>query len=273
MKRKDIIELLRDIKPYDKGTHMMWTDPYIAKHLLEAHLDPTIDAASRNKTNVRRTLDWIDDQIVKKKCDLLDLGCGPGLYTTDLSKRGYNVSGYDFSMNSINYAKNVAKHEGLNIKYECMDYLTMTNENEFDMIMMIYCDFGVLSSDERNQLIENIYKALRPGGVFIFDSLNSKFADNLKANKSWDISEGGFWQEKPYTCLTEWLHFEEIRGVLEQHIVIDEVDDYKLYRFWNHYFNLEDVKSMFEAHNFSNIEKYEGLLEDDDSVTFYKIKK
>jgi len=43
----------------------------------------------------------------------------------------------------------------------------MTNENEFDMIMMIYCDFGVLSSDERNQLIEIIYKALRPGGVFI----------------------------------------------------------------------------------------------------------
>ncbi|HOJ15222.1 MAG TPA: class I SAM-dependent methyltransferase, partial [Deltaproteobacteria bacterium] len=36
---------------------------------------------------------------------ILDLGCGPGLYTKRLSDAGYDVTGMDYSRRSIAYAK------------------------------------------------------------------------------------------------------------------------------------------------------------------------
>ena len=43
MNIKNIITLIDDVKPYDKGTHIMWTDEHISKYLLEAHINPNID--------------------------------------------------------------------------------------------------------------------------------------------------------------------------------------------------------------------------------------
>ncbi|MCH4889063.1 methyltransferase domain-containing protein [Acidaminobacter sp. JC074] len=269
MKRKEMIELLKQVKPYDKGTHTMWTDPYIGKHLLSAHLDQSNDAASRNKKSIIKTIGWMES-MMKKSSSILDLGCGPGLYTSEFSKRGYQVTGVDFSRNSINYANKDAIDKGLRIDYKCMNYLELNYDNQFDMIMMIYCDFGVLSNEDRQGLIDNIIKALKPGGIFIFDALNEAAIRKMRFEKSWDVSEGGFWQPGPYTSLSERIHFEEIRAILDQHVIIEANNNFKLYRFWNHYFSLEDVKAMFNKYT-ENITQHDNIIEDD--VTFYVIKK
>jgi hypothetical protein len=52
---KNIMNLC--VKPalYQKGTAVMWTDPYISKQLLDVHLNPNLDLASRKmKTNVTK---------------------------------------------------------------------------------------------------------------------------------------------------------------------------------------------------------------------------
>lgn len=268
MNKNKLIELLKDVKPYDKGTHVMWTDPHIGKYLLEAHINPAHDVASRKLESIHKTLDWIGSYMELGE-SILDLGCGPGLYTSELSRRGYNVTGYDFSTNSLAYAEKIAKDEALDIKYRYMNYLMMDDVEAYDAIMMIYCDFGVLSSEDRNILISNIYRALKPDGIFIFDSLNDKAIEKMSFQKTWEISSGGFWQPEPYICLSEKLHFPDIRGILDQHVIMDD-DETKLYRFWNHYFSLEDVKKMF-LKKFRSVKKHEQVIEDD--VTFYVIRK
>ena len=45
---------------YARGRRNIWTDRYIAKNLLAAHLDPEGDGASRNLRTIERTVDWID---------------------------------------------------------------------------------------------------------------------------------------------------------------------------------------------------------------------
>ncbi len=48
---------------------------------------------------------------------LFDIGCGPGIYAEKFARQGYYVTGIDFSKRSIDYAKNSALKQGLDISY------------------------------------------------------------------------------------------------------------------------------------------------------------
>lgn len=278
MNIKKIMSLVNDVKPYEKGTANMWTDEYISKQLLELHINPDINIASRKEENIDKIINWILEQLDKKNSHILDLGCGPGLYTEKLAKKGYKVTGVDFSQNSIEYAKNSAIQNNLDVNYICKNYLDLDFKEKFDLVIMIYCDFGVLSIEERKVLLEKVYSALKPGGIFVFDALNKYTINNIKFNRNWEFSKGGFWQDKPYLCLLQSSHFPEKKAILDESIIIDEDNNYKIYRFWNHYFDKDDIKNIFEQLGFKKVESYQNIFEDnelynDKGVTFYKVIK
>jgi 2-polyprenyl-3-methyl-5-hydroxy-6-metoxy-1,4-benzoquinol methylase len=273
MEINKIINLISNPKPYDKGTSVMWTDKYISKQLLELHLNPDTDTASRKEETIKKTIQWILKELNKEDAEILDLGCGPGLYTEKIAKLGHKVTGIDFSQNSIAYAKEIAKQNNLNINYICKNYLDLDFDNQFDLIIMIYCDFGVLSIEQREVLLGKIYRALKQGGIFIFDALNKYAIDNLNFQKSWEFSQKGFWKDKPYLYLSESFHYPEQKAILDQHIVIDEDDEFKIYRFWNHYFDGNDIEEKFTEVGFNRVQSYQNIIEGDKGVTFYKAKK
>ena len=129
----------------------MWTDEYISKQLLKMHINPDNDMASRNEKSIDKTIRWIIERIGREDARILDLGCGPGLYAEKLGRAGYSVTGIDFSATSIAYAKHSAEQNGLSINYMCMDYMEFDEQDAYDLIMLIYCDFGVLSVEQRKQ--------------------------------------------------------------------------------------------------------------------------
>ena len=193
-------------------------------------------------------------------------------------KKGHKVTGVDFSKNSIEYAikqrgKNQSTIEYINDNYRNLDF-----EDQFDFIMMIYCDFGVLKPEERISLMKMIHKALKPGGIFLFDAIDEKTIERLDFNSSWEISEGGFWKSAPYICLSKSFHFKENKATLDQHLVMGEDDSCRLYRFWNHYFNQQDVEKIFRPMGFSKVESIKNLLTgsgpyNDHGVVFYAVSK
>jgi len=84
------------VKPelYAPGTGIFWDDDHISKGLLEAHLSPDWDAATRNHEFVDKSVNWIASIANPEKYNkLLDLGCGPGLYAERFHKAGYSVTG------------------------------------------------------------------------------------------------------------------------------------------------------------------------------------
>lgn len=84
------------------GAEHFWTDPHIARQMLAAHLDPTTDAASRRPETIQRSVAWIVQTLgLRPGNRVLDLGCGPGLYAIRLAQDGLQVTGVDFSQNSI----------------------------------------------------------------------------------------------------------------------------------------------------------------------------
>jgi ubiquinone/menaquinone biosynthesis C-methylase UbiE len=175
MNIKDIIRHAERPALYEKGSAVMWTDPYISMQLLEVHLNPDVDLASRRLTTIKRTADWILKKIPRQKMNILDLGCGPGLYAEIFASKGHRVTGVDFSENSIRYAKEQANKKALDITYLRQNYLDLDlAPDQFDMVLLIYTDFGPLLPEERIPLLRHIKRVLKSGVCFILDVLNDK---------------------------------------------------------------------------------------------------
>ena len=249
-------------KIYTPGTALMWVDEYISKQLLQVHLSQDIELASRKESTITSTIDWILSTVPNDTLSILDIGCGPGLYTEKLAERGHVVTGMDFSVNSIEHAKESARSKNLDTTYIKQDYLLLDEENSYDLIMMIFTDFGVLSPEQREQLLNNVYRALKPGGVFLFDVLNENSQVKAPKPKEWELSEGGFWRKEPYLAMTESFYYEDEAVSLSQHIVMDDVGGLEVYRFWIHTFTNDDLIAIASSAGFNKSNCYERILPD-----------
>jgi len=256
----DIIEFAEKPQIYTEGNAVMWTDDHISKQLLDVHLNPDIDLASRRRTSIKSTVDWILNSVNLEKMNILDLGCGPGLYAELMAERGHKVTGVDFSKNSIEYARSEAIKKNMDIEYVNLNYLELHEENKYDLVMMVFTDFGVLIPEARKKLLHNVYRALKPGGTFIFDVLSDKDIETKVAEKSWGVEERGFWKDRPHLILSDSFYYPKDKVILYQHIVIDNSDNFDVYRFWTHFFKSDDLKKMLGQEGFEKIECHYDVL-------------
>lgn len=265
MKLNDVLQAISRPQLYSPGTATMWDDEHISKQLLEVHLNPNLDLASRKPATILSTIEWLEEHAVSKKgAAILDMGCGPGLYTEILARKDYQVSGIDISANSIRYAREAAAKSGLNISYRNLDYASLEDTEAFDLIMMIFTDFGVLIPEIRSKILKNIHRALKPGGVFCFDFLNSSFPIEDVGTRDWEICKGGFWSEESYLLLQEKYYYPEENVYLSQHIVADDNLDTSIYRFWTHAFSHKRVEVLLQQHGFHGCTFHENILTDCD---------
>ena len=258
----DIVSKTEKPKIYEKATAFMWTDKHISKQLLNIHLNPDIDLGSRKKSTIEKTANWIlNTQKEKGKLAILDLGCGPGLYTELFAEKGHKVTGIDISKNSIEYAKKSAENKKLDITYLNSSYLEVDlKSDKYDLVVLIYTDLGVLTPTERESLLEMIFRILKKGGIFIFDVLKDREIEKKTSPKTWEVSNNGFWKESPYLVLSESFLYQEEQVILFQHIIVDTEENIETYRFWTHFFSQNDVCKMLEPHNFIDIHFREDIL-------------
>ncbi len=101
---------------------------------------------------------------------VLDLGCGGGFMSEALASRGADVIGVDVSRGAIGIARRHAAGSGLPIRY-----LVASGEDlplpdaSVDCVVCVDVLEHVRSLD---QVLDEIRRVLRPGGVFLFDTIN-----------------------------------------------------------------------------------------------------
>jgi len=241
------------------GKNNIWTDKHISKGMLESHLDPYSDGASRPFEYMDKSVEWIYSIATPDKYkNVIDLGCGPGLYAERFHDKGYNVTGVDWSERSIKYAKETAESTERKINYVLKNYLTIDYENAFDIAVIISYDFCVLSKNDRKLFLDNVYKALRPGGKFIFDVTTTKNITTEETRK-WDYHpDGCFMAEKPHICLNSDYYYEEDDATLAQIIIITE-NEYDCFHIWHHHFTEEKLLSELNEAEFVNNEFYDDV--------------
>ena len=77
----DIITRQSPPKPWAEGEKIPWNDLGFSERMLREHLSQEHDAASRRSAVIDRHVDWIHHTLLTgQPTQLLDLGCGPGLY-------------------------------------------------------------------------------------------------------------------------------------------------------------------------------------------------
>ncbi len=133
------------------------------------------------ETYVQGTLgecDFIEQEIAHdKSLKMLDIGCGTGRHSIELSKRGYSITGIDLSASQLHRAKEKAKTLNLKIEFRMHDARNLPFAGEFDLAIML-CEggFSLMETDEMNfEILKNATKALKDKGKLIFTTLNGLF--------------------------------------------------------------------------------------------------
>lgn len=102
---------------------------------------------------------------------IIDFGCGTGLLTCELAKKGYEVTGIDPAGPMIDLAKEKPFAEKVN--WIVGNYSALKGCNADLLLMTSHVVQFLLTDDEFNGVIKNAYESINSGGHILFDSRRS----------------------------------------------------------------------------------------------------
>ena len=125
---------------------------------------------------------------------LLDLGCGAGRHLVAFWEAGFrSLVGLDLSSELLDVAcRRIAEAGGANVELRCLDMRQIPYENHFDVAVSLFTSFGYFETDGENaDVLRSVWRALRPGGRFLVDTLNREWTiAHLVPHEEIDLPEG-----------------------------------------------------------------------------------
>lgn len=99
---------------------------------------------------------------------VLDIPCGYGRHSIELARRGHCVTGADLNAVHLARANEDAETQGVSVKFERQNMLSLGYREEFDAVINMFYSFGFFGTDDENlDVLRNFYQALVPGGKFL----------------------------------------------------------------------------------------------------------
>lgn len=154
-------------------------DKNTANSILEKVVSDYDNIADRfSQTRYKEWGEFADfEKYVKAGDSVLDVGCGNGRLLEFLAKQNIKYTGIDTSERLINIAKNKSTLAAQNTK-TMYNYITASaislpfSDEEFNIVFAIASLYHIPSKEYREQAVGEIYRVLKPGGMFIMTYWN-----------------------------------------------------------------------------------------------------
>jgi SAM-dependent methyltransferase len=209
--------------PWQEGDNIPWDDPEFSARMLREHFDQTHDLASRRFAKIDEQVAWIHNEILGgQPTRILDLGCGPGFYTSRLARLGHECVGIDYSPASIRFACQQAENEQLRCTYIRDDIRAAEYGAEFGLVMLLFGEFNVFSALDARAIVRKASQALACNGVFLIEPHTYSTVQRVgQGGRSWYSARAGLFSDKPHLCLTEHVWDESSRTVTIRYYITD----------------------------------------------------
>jgi SAM-dependent methyltransferase len=102
----------------------------------------------------------------------LDLACGFGRHANRLAALGHSVTGVDLMPGFLEIGRRKAADMGVRVDYRQGDMRQLSLEGEFDRVLLLFTSFGYFEDDENIEVMANVARALKPGGLLALDIPN-----------------------------------------------------------------------------------------------------
>jgi SAM-dependent methyltransferase len=210
-------------EPWAEGEKIPWHDAAFSQRMLKEHLSQKHDAASRRAPIIERQVGWIHDRVLEGQASrILDLGCGPGLYTSRLARLGHECAGIDYGPASIAYARQVAGGEALRCRYVEADLREADYGSGYDLVMFLYGELNVFRPVDAKAILRRAHDALRDGGLLLLEPQTYETVEQLgQAPAFWYSAEGGLFSDRPHLCLQESFWDADLEVATERFFVVD----------------------------------------------------
>jgi SAM-dependent methyltransferase len=210
-------------EPWAEGDKIPWDDPAFSERMLSEHLSQSHDAASRRATLIDAHVTWIHQTVLNgRAARVLDLGCGPGLYTSRLAALGHACVGIDFSPAAIAYAEQQARESNMSCSYRLGDIRSTDYGTGYSLVMLIYGELNVFRTAHARLILSKARAALADGGQLL---LEVHTADAVRAMGSapatWRSATSGLFSDRPHLRLDESFWDETQRVATHRYFVVD----------------------------------------------------
>ncbi|MBN1435551.1 MAG: methyltransferase domain-containing protein [Sedimentisphaerales bacterium] len=143
------------------------------------------DAAPQEVTQVLELLE------ISPSAHVLDLCCGPGRHSLELTRQGFQVTGVDRTAQYITEANDRAQAENLNVNFIQKDIRQFSQPDTFDAAINMFTSFGYFQdpADDR-QVLVNVHRSLKPGGKLLLDLMSKEVMARIFRPRTWDRRDG-----------------------------------------------------------------------------------
>ena len=265
MNLRDIVRRKVPPAPWAEGENIPWDDPDFSKRMLSEHLTQNHNLASRQFDIIDRQVTWIHEEVLGgTPTRILELTCGPGLYTSRLAGLGHECVGIDYAPEPIRYAQETASREGLACTYRLEDVREAEYGNGYGLVMMIFGQFNVFRRSEARSILEKAFSALVPDGRLLIEPQRFDTVENGgRAGSSWySCGEGGgLFSDRPHLCLSESFWDPEGQAATQRFFIVDaETGEVTHHALTNEAYTDEQFQVLLAQAGFGDIRFYPSLV-------------